>query len=73
MWKKHRKLNKLAVLIAACLILGLSVQPGDLRSGICEEAFKTCMEDWYNQAWGYIGTLYCAMGWAFCKKYIDSA
>jgi len=71
MRKRNSKSGIAAALVLAFLIIGLSVQPGELQSGICEEAFLACMDDWYNQAWGYIGTIYCAMGWAFCKKYVD--
>lgn len=71
MQKKHKALTKAAAFVLVCLMFGLGVQPGSLQSGVCENALKECLNDWYNQAWGYIGTVYCAMGYAFCKKYVD--
>jgi len=36
-----------------------------LQAGPCENAFARCMVDV-----GWTSAMYCAVGWAFCKKYI---
>jgi len=71
MEKKRQKKRILTAALVASLILGIGLEAGYLQSGVCEDAVKECFNDWYNQAWGYIGTVYCAMGYVFCKKYID--
>lgn len=60
-----------AVLIFASLLLGL--QAFALRGGPCEEALDRCLDDIYTQAFGSFGMVYCGIGFAFCKKYIDPA
>jgi hypothetical protein len=71
MEKKRKKRGMITAALLICLVLGLGLEASDLQSGVCEDALKECLDDWYNQAWGYIGTVYCLMGYAFCKKYID--
>jgi hypothetical protein len=68
----HRKTVKAAaaVLIFASLFLGLQVFA--LKGGPCEEALNRCLDDVFTQALGPFGTMYCGIGFAFCKKYIDS-
>jgi hypothetical protein len=71
MEKRRKKRGMIAAALLICLVLGQGLEAGCLQSGVCEDALKECLDDWYNQAWGYIGTVYCLMGYAFCKKYID--
>jgi len=71
MREKRQTMRILATALVISLILGIGLEAGYLQSGVCEEAVKECLNDWYNQAWGVFGTIYCAMGYAFCKKYID--
>ena len=59
------------LLVASGSFLGLiAAEPG---AGICERAFFECLTDPLNQAMGYLGMIYCGIGYAFCKKYIDPA
>jgi hypothetical protein len=71
MEKRRQKKGTIAAVLLMSLVLGLGLEVGYLQSGICEDALKECFDDWYNQAWGYVGTVYCVMGYAFCKKYIN--
>jgi hypothetical protein len=71
MEKKRQKNRTIAAALLFCLVFGMGIGAGNLQSGVCEDAVKECFNDWYNQAWGYFGTVYCVMGYAFCKKYID--
>jgi hypothetical protein len=63
--------------IAACALLagflgsGLGIGAPPLRAGVCEEALVRCLDDLYNQVFGPFGTVYCGIGFAFCKKYIE--
>jgi hypothetical protein len=69
----NRKTGKAtaAALIFASLFLGL--QAFTLRGGTCEDALNRCFDDVFTQAFGTFGMLYCGIGFAFCKKYIDPA
>jgi hypothetical protein len=69
----NRKIGKMtaAALIFVSLFLGL--QAFALRGGTCEEALGRCLDDIFTQAIGPFGTVYCGIGFAFCKKYIDPA
>ncbi len=71
MWKQKAKNKTMAAVVLIGLVLAMAIDAPCLHSGVCEDAFQECSGDWYNQAWGYIGTVYCLMGYAFCKKYID--
>ena len=71
MEKKRQKKGILAAALLILLVLGIGLEAGYLQSGVCEDAIKECFDDWYNRAWGYIGTVYCLVGYAFCKKYIE--
>jgi hypothetical protein len=69
----NRKIGKAtaAALIFVSLFLGL--QAFALRGGTCEEALSRCLDDVFTQAFGSFGMVYCAIGFAFCKRYIDPA
>jgi len=70
MTSKFRKGAAVALLVLG-LGLGLGLGSADLRAGVCEDAFVRCIGDLYNQVLGGFGTIYCGVGFAFCKKYID--
>lgn len=57
----------LTLAVMLCVLEAIPLQAGR----ICEDALMRCLDDPFNQAIGYIGTVYCGIGWAFCKKYID--
>jgi hypothetical protein len=61
--------------VIALLLLGLGLGLGtlDLRANVCEEALVRCLDDFYTQVLGGLGTVYCGIGFAFCKKFIDPA
>jgi hypothetical protein len=60
-----------SALLAAFLGSGLGIGAPPVRAGVCEEALVRCLDDLYNQIFGPFGTVYCGIGFAFCKKYID--
>ena len=68
--KRFGKLTA-AALLALILGLGLGIGAPGLRAGVCEEAVLRCLDDLYNQVLGPFGAVYCGIGFAFCKKYID--
>jgi hypothetical protein len=53
-----------------CVLLLLCAGAIDLHAGECEKAFMRCIQDPYWQAVTF-GVVYCATGYAFCKKYIE--
>ena len=55
-------------LVLAALV-GLS--PNAVELGKCEQAFADCMQGMHGIALGVGGHVYCMVGYAFCKKYID--
>ena len=68
-----RRFGKIAAAALLVLILGFGLGLGapEVRAGVCEEALFRCVDDFYNQVLGPFGTVYCGIGFAFCKKYID--
>jgi len=69
-----RRFGKLTATALLALILGLGLgigAPPQLRASVCEEALFRCLDDFFNQVLGPFGTVYCGIGFAFCKKYID--
>jgi hypothetical protein len=69
--------NQVILKKTACILAVLAVCLGlaalDLRAKICEEAFERCLQDPVNVPLGPLGALYCTIGYAFCKKFIDPA
>lgn len=61
----------LILLLLSGLALGLRAE--DIPSNICERAFFDCLNDPMISSWAAYGTLYCLVGYGFCKKYIDPA
>jgi hypothetical protein len=66
-----RKFGKGTAIVLLFLGLWLGLQAFDLRAGVCEEALVRCLDDFFNQVLGPFGTVYCAIGFAFCKKFVD--
>ncbi len=72
-----KAMNKTAVvvililLLLSGLVLGLRAEDGS--SNVCERAFSDCIDDPMISSWAVYGTLYCLVGFGFCKKYIDRA
>ena len=65
MFRSIKKAAKITVplWIAALCFVAFCGLP--LHAGPCENAFALCMFDV-----GWTSAMYCAVGWAFCKKYI---
>ncbi len=67
--KKTNRTQRIFVLVMlSLLILGVGAQSLEARA--CERAFGYCMGEIIapgNMIW----FIYCANGYAFCKKYID--
>jgi len=71
MTKKNRNF---AVILASFLLLSgfsLGLQAEVLPANVCEKAFFECFMDPLNNALPFFGPIYCGIGYAFCKKYID--
>jgi hypothetical protein len=51
----------------------VGIQAVSLNAGVCEDAIWECFNDVFVQAMGYLGSIYCFAGYAFCKRYIDPA
>jgi hypothetical protein len=67
--KKTNRTQRIFVLVMlSLLILGVGAQSLEARA--CERAFGYCMGEIIapgNMIW----FIYCANGYAFCKKYVD--
>jgi hypothetical protein len=70
MKRRFGKVTAVALLVLG-LGLGLGIGAVDLRANVCEEALVRCMDDFFNQVLGGFGMVYCGIGFAFCKKFID--
>ncbi len=70
-------LQRQTIALFICLLLSsgsfLGLIAEEPEAGVCEKALFECLFDPLNQAMGYLGMIYCAFGYAFCKKYIDPA
>ena len=69
----NRKIGKATAAGLIFLSLFLGFQAFTLRGGPCEEALGRCFDDIFTQAFASFGIVYCGIGFAFCKKYIDPA
>ena len=58
------------VIVAAFLVLLSSLVAADVYAGDCEDALFRCMEDPYWHM-TLAGPVYCAIGYLFCKKYVE--
>jgi hypothetical protein len=62
------------ILLLSGLALGLRAEDSSsIPPNVCERAFSDCLNDPMIASWAAYGTLYCLVGYAFCKKYIDPA
>jgi hypothetical protein len=56
-------------LIVLCVLFS-GLLPVDMHAAECENALARCMNDPYWHM-TLAGPIYCAMGYLFCKKYIE--
>jgi len=72
-----KAMKKTTAVIILLLIFLPGLVPGlwaeDESSNVCERAFNDCINDPMISSWSAYGTLYCLVGYGFCKKYIDRA
>jgi hypothetical protein len=68
--KRTKMITKGLAIGLAFVVLFLCMGMIHLQSGECEKAFMRCTQDPYWQAVTF-GVVYCATGYAFCKKYIE--
>jgi hypothetical protein len=68
---QKRKFTKVTALTMAFVALFFCATVMGLSAGECEKALFRCLEDpWWHMTLG--GPLYCATGYLFCKKYVES-
>ncbi len=67
-----KKNTKHIIFCLLILTMMVSLSGGEIELGPCEFAFIRCFHDplWYGATTE--GLFHCALGYAFCKKYIDS-
>ncbi len=72
---RRRQVKSVWRFAALLALLGafVGIQAVSLHAGVCEDALWECFNDVFVQALGYIGSIYCFTGYAFCKRYIDQA
>jgi len=66
---RARSKKILVTLTALCVVFGLvtGLAVPELHAGPCEDAYKRCVA-----TIGYSPvSMYCGVGWVFCKKYIE--
>ena len=69
---KIRKNTKWIVFCLLVLTMMVNLQGEETELGPCEVAFFLCFQDPLWTGATTEGLIYCAIGYAFCKKYIDS-
>ena len=70
---KIRKINTKSIIFCLVILtMMVSLSGGEFEPGPCEYAFVRCFQDplWHGASTE--GIFHCALGYAFCKKYIDS-
>ena len=67
--KKTNRTHSIFILaVLSLLIFGIGAQ--SLEAAACERAFVHCMDELFMEG-NMLWLVYCANGYAFCKKYID--
>ncbi len=70
---KSRKINiKKIVYCLVILTVMMNMVGAEIELGPCEIAFIRCFYDPLWRGAATEGLFHCALGYAFCKKYIDS-
>ncbi len=70
--KTNKKNTKHIIFCLLILTMMVSLSGNEIEPGPCEFAFIRCFHDpiWIGATTE--GLFHCALGYAFCKKYIDS-
>lgn len=62
--------KKIGGVVVLTLALASLILPGRLDAMACEDGFNRCMSNpVYSSI--HVGTLYCGLGYLFCKKYVE--
>jgi len=70
--KTSRKNTKRIVFCLVILTLMMNLYGSEVEPGPCEIAFFRCFHDPIWKGANIEGFFHCLLGYAFCKKYIDS-
>ncbi len=70
--KMSRKNLKRIVFCLLILTVMMNLSGAEKEMGPCEMAFFRCFNDSLWRGASTEGLFHCALGYAFCKKYIDS-
>lgn len=70
--KTNKKYTTSLVLCFLILMMSVNVSGFEIEPGPCEMAFFRCFEDPLWRGAPIAGLFHCILGYAFCKKYIDS-
>lgn len=68
--KRKNRSVKTWIIVAVFLVLLSGLVAVDLQAGECENALFRCMDDPYWHM-TLAGPVYCAVGYLFCKKYVE--
>ena len=70
--KTGKKSTKWFVFCLLILTMLVNYSEAEMDLGPCEYAFIRCFQDPLWRGGTTEGLFHCALGYAFCKKYIDS-
>jgi len=70
--KTSKKNTKHIIFCLLILTMIMSLSGDEIELGPCEIAFIRCFQDPLWNGATTEGLFHCALGYAFCKKYIDS-
>ncbi len=70
--KTSKKNTKRIVFCLLILTMVVNYSGAEVEMGPCEFAFIRCFQDPIWKGGTTEGLFHCALGYAFCKKYIDS-
>jgi hypothetical protein len=70
---KTSKKNKTTIVLCLLILtMMVNISAAENEPGPCEYAFLRCFQDPLWKGAATEGLFHCALGYAFCKKYIDS-
>ncbi len=71
--KKRANFTAVFLAILVTFAAGFPAIEAEAEGGVCEKALSDCLNDPMTQATAPLGPISCIVGYAFCKKYIDSS
>lgn len=70
--KTMKKVSLILIFLSLLISSNVAVLGGEKKARSCGEAFQQCMDDAPGFWMAYFGhASYCAVGYVFCKKYIE--